>query len=585
MLTERQHRIVYVRDAAAVERFNKIYLPIREGDSLLLLLARTYQPDGTVRNIDATSELREVDDLQESGAFRLLAVEGLVPGGMVEYAYVRRRPASFFGREMWQRNIPVRDATFWLTAPFEYQFQATGYNGFPAVEDSLSDATRFLLAHVDRMEPAYRERYARYETHLQRLDWRMQGNLLQGGEDPFTWEAGANRFASAIYAFGKDDEKAVRRFIKGLGIKSAMPSTEKQALVERGIKSRIAWQEAIDPAQDYPAGILTNLYGSSFGLMRLYALCWIELGIDHEVVLTADGEGPDLDSSFPFWHALTEMGFYFPEGDNYLDPLSDGFRLGAAPPAWLERPAIHLRPAGETFTMRWRTIPSPPLKDHYEDLTVTLRMSDDRREAELSLSRSFSGYRATVIQPYWERISPTIQEDAATEILRSSAPDATLTDWSAFHGSMDDVYAGIPFRLEASLTSSAVLEQAGKRTLIKIGELIGPQVAMYAVRPRLLPINVEYPHGYRRQLTVQVPDGFALRGLEALTMNHVVVSPAGDTLMAFLSTYTLREGELVVQVHEYYAQTNYPADLDAAFRRVINAAADFNKHTLILEPE
>jgi hypothetical protein len=55
--------------------------------------------------------------------------------------------------------------------------------------------------------------------------------------------------------------------------------------------------------------------------------------------------------------------------------------------------------------------------------------------------------------------------------------------------------------------------------------------------------------------------------------------------MGFVSEYALRGSKLSVSVHEYYAKTSYPLQQFEDFRKVINAAADFNKLTLVLEPE
>ena len=44
----------------------------------------------------------------------------------------------------------------------------------------------------------------------------------------------------------------------------------------------------------------------------------------------------------------------------------------------------------------------------------------------------------------------------------------------------------------------------------------------------------------------------------------------------------LSGNKLIVYSREYYTENDYPADRFESFRKVINAAADFNKKTIIL---
>ncbi len=51
----------------------------------------------------------------------------------------------------------------------------------------------------------------------------------------------------------------------------------------------------------------------------------------------------------------------------------------------------------------------------------------------------------------------------------------------------------------------------------------------------------------------------------------------------FKSDYTLKDDLLEVRVEEFYKQIYAPLSRYEDFRKVVNAAADFNKITLVLE--
>jgi hypothetical protein len=585
VLVERVQRVVRVHTSGGVERFNKVILPFREGDSLLALRVATRPAEGAWRETDPGQALKEVSDLQDRGAHRLLAVEGLVPGGLVAYAYAERREAPMFGREIWQRNLPVRQVDFRLTAPEAYRFGTRGYNGFPDASDRVEGPSRVLEARSAELPPAYRERYARYEPHLMRLDWRLVRHELLGPEDAFRWEVAARRFHDAVYDLRERDRAAVRRFVATLAWPRRAGPGQKAALIERAIKETVALAGEQDGLPEAPADVLELRYASRFGMARLTAACLEAAGVPHELVLCGDGEGIPPDPDFPYWNGLTEIAFRIPDDGAYLDPVSDAYRYGLVPPAWTTRPALHVRRSGDRFDIRWAPVPEVPMEAHMEELLLDVRLAPDHGSLLVDARRTFSGYRASVVQPYWERLDAETHAAVARDILLSGAPDGDLEAWTAEGGNLDAAYGGQPFRLSGSVRWRSPLERGGPRLLVKLGELIGPQVELYAERPRQWPIDVDYPHGYRREIRLRVPEGYRVAGWEDLAMDREVRDAGGSVRMAFRATPRLRGSELVVLVEESYRDTTYPVSADEAFRSVINAAADFNKKAVVLLPE
>jgi hypothetical protein len=56
----------------------------------------------------------------------------------------------------------------------------------------------------------------------------------------------------------------------------------------------------------------------------------------------------------------------------------------------------------------------------------------------------------------------------------------------------------------------------------------------------------------------------------------------GKVSCCFTSWVELQGDKLVIYSKEYYSENGYPASRFEEFRKVINAAADFNKKTIIL---
>jgi hypothetical protein len=135
------------------------------------------------------------------------------------------------------------------------------------------------------------------------------------------------------------------------------------------------------------------------------------------------------------------------------------------------------------------------------------------------------------------------------------------------------------FVFSADLSLKSFLERVNNRVLVKVGELIGPQTEMYNERPRQHPIDIGNVHSYTRVIKLQIPDGYRLAGQETLKRN--VAFANGD--MGFVSNYKLEGKVLTITVEEFYKKIQLPISAYAEFQKVINAAADFNKVTIILE--
>ncbi len=88
-------------------------------------------------------------------------------------------------------------------------------------------------------------------------------------------------------------------------------------------------------------------------------------------------------------------------------------------------------------------------------------------------------------------------------------------------------------------------------------------------------------HNYFRKLIFDIPAGYTISNLSDLNMKVEMLNN-GKLSCCFTSWYEVSGNKLIVYSREYYTENDYPADRFEAFRKVINAAADFNKKTIIL---
>jgi hypothetical protein len=81
---------------------------------------------------------------------------------------------------------------------------------------------------------------------------------------------------------------------------------------------------------------------------------------------------------------------------------------------------------------------------------------------------------------------------------------------------------------------------------------------------------------------LQIPQGYKLSGLDALKMN-VKFDMNGGEACGFVSDYVVKDNLLTININEYYNVIQLPKEQFENFRKVINAAADFNKVNIVFE--
>jgi hypothetical protein len=136
--------------------------------------------------------------------------------------------------------------------------------------------------------------------------------------------------------------------------------------------------------------------------------------------------------------------------------------------------------------------------------------------------------------------------------------------------------------MDAEFQTASFLERAGPRILFKAGELIGSQVEMYRDDKRLTSVENGYNRGYDRFIKINIPQGYTVKNAQDIKID-IVYKDGSDIPFQFQSDYVIKGNVLEITIKEYYKKIYAPLERYEDFRKVVNAAADFNKITLVLE--
>jgi hypothetical protein len=189
------------------------------------------------------------------------------------------------------------------------------------------------------------------------------------------------------------------------------------------------------------------------------------------------------------------------------------------------------------------------------------------------------GFTADYFATFAAMLNDDKTKQMVEELFKQTAPDAQMEKWSVRTVPRSNVDW---FEMEGEFKTSAFIEKAGPRLLFKVGLVIGPQTEMYSDQQRTMSIENDNNRNYDRVIRIRIPEGYTVKNADQLRMNFSFSEDANTPFM-FKADYVMKGDVLELTISEFYKEIYCPLDRYEDFRKVINAAADFNKVTLILE--
>ena len=145
-------------------------------------------------------------------------------------------------------------------------------------------------------------------------------------------------------------------------------------------------------------------------------------------------------------------------------------------------------------------------------------------------------------------------------------------------------YGEKPLIITGTFAIDKYIVSVKDKYLIKLGLFIGPQAEMYQDgEARKFPVDMGFRKSYHRVFSFEVPEGYTVTNLETINMKVEAKEKDGTVYADFISSYSLDGNVLTVICDERYHKIHFPVSQYEDYRRVINAAADFNKIVVYLE--
>jgi len=582
------HEVVHVNSDDAIEDQNKKYLPVGSDVVVLEQKARVVTPDG--KNIEMMED--DINEaLNEDGStYTYFALRGLVVGSQVEYFYIiqKARPGVSGKVINLQGELPRYNISVDIYSPENLIFASKSFNGLEDLVQRDHDDYSHLSGSWESIPSLRNENNAFYVPNVKKLIYKLDKNYASNTYNIISYNEIATDIFKAVDVIPeKKEKKLIKKLLKEIDIDKRASLDVKLNTIESYMKRTYPVLENYSPELEEISDILANKMANHRGIVKIYCALLNTLEIDHQVVLTSDRDKMKFDKEFEAYSFLQNYLIYIDDLDKFVAPTATFTKAGIVPSLWVNNYGLFLKPRKtgslRTVSTEVKWIEAPPYSASRDDMYVDVRTSDKWKSLDIDYAKSSTGYYAASVQPYYDFVPVDAIKDINESQIKFLTEDIDIESMEAVNTSFED-FGMKPYEFNSKFSTKAFMERAGDKILFKIGDLIGAQVEMYQEEDRVLPVENGFNRHYHREITVQIPDGFSVSNLETLEINEVY-EEKGETQMQFISNYTFENGIVKVVVDEWYNKIIWPAELFNEYRRVINAAADFNKVVLYIEKE
>ena len=278
---------------------------------------------------------------------------------------------------------------------------------------------------------------------------------------------------------------------------------------------------------------------------------------------------------------LREFLIYLPEIKQYISPTRIDYRISEAP---------------TNILGNYGAFVNKDLEFHFSKITqydpeysrikrvMDINFSEEFDKVTVDESQEYYGHWGVQNRAYMALMTGDKKANFKDYLTGSGIEDKKVIKFELDNTDMNQTVYNLPYIVNSTIESSALIEDAGGSYIFQVGKIIGIQSELYQETKRLNPIEMQYPNRYNYTITVDIPEGYSLEGLQSLVIDKKLEVDK-KLLCKFQSNYKIEKNKLVISIEEEYTVNEYAIEDYEAFRQVINAASDFNKAAILFSEE
>ncbi len=582
VIYETHHLIYHVNTQKAIETINKVYIPTSQVNEEIELKARCITPENKIILFN-TDNVKRVDNLEDSGPYTIFSVDGVDVGCDVEYYFTNKHTFHPYAFYKIQNKMPLVQYNFKVISPKNLVYETRSFNGLNPFTKDATDTLKNVINFEHKNMPAVdEEKYSATNANKYAFSIQLAYNTDKSKSKFYTWETIAKWYYNDLFVIDKAQQKAVEKVIEKNKINKAETPEERIRALENLIK--LQYDIGVNNKEtDLISALQAKAFNESSSL-RLYIAAFRKLEIPFELVFTTSRLNKKFDAKYPSYSFLDEILFYFPTIDKYTSPTEVLSRIGFPNPNTLANDGLFIKEItiGDIGAPSSR-IKQIPVNDYIKsahNINIKTTIDANTFTAHLEVEQNLMGYNGYYIQPIYELLNAEQKLEVNKGYYTLGKPE-TAKNTLVSNTDKESIFIK-PFKVNYTQDIPDVIESAGDKIIFKIGELIGTQSELYQAKKRVTEGDIYSTHSLKRILEITIPDNYKITNADEIKIDKRCIIDGKDAAQ-FVSEYTLEGNKMTVTVYEDYRVIKYPLANFEGFKDVINAAADFNKKTLVFE--
>ena len=586
-----RHTIIKILDSVGAEYHKIIYIPMYNSDYLVDLKLRTIDSTGLVVNFD-NSTLTELDNKEFNKNFKIYQLPELQKNSTIECIYTTKERNEIHGSQILQEEY-FNAKTEFILIPNNFKSKVKPYNTNEVFNLELMDNIKVKKISINNLNSIDNEEYSTLQANRVNVSYQCYISDKVTSQSEF-WE----NINESIYpiAFPKKYSKELIELNEiilnefKLTKSNAKPQNKylsetfkKINIIDNYIKNNFTVQENGNADLSRLDYILKNKKGSNIGIVQLYSSLLLYNNIDYELLITSNRYFNRFDPDFFNPDNLREILFYIPEIKKYIIPDKQEYRVGEAPFNVLGNYGIYIDKNKDYY---FSTIIENDKK--YSTINRTINVDFKKmKEAVISETQEFTGHWAITNRAMLNLSNNLTSDEFKDYLTTSGIKGKKIIEYSIINKDIYQPNYNNPFIVKSIISAESVLisdnktrKRKNKRYVFNLGSVIGTQSELYSNNKRINPIEIRYPNYYDYKISVKIPRGYKVEGVENININENYISN-GEIVAKFESRYLIEGNQLNISIEEFYKSLNYSKSKYNDFRKVINAAADFNKLDIV----
>ncbi len=573
---ETEHKIIRVNDDQGIARHNTVYIPMYDVNNVIDIKARTISAKGKVVELNKDN-IKDVSNVEEYGDFKIFAIEGVENNSEIEILYTVEKDYEIYGSETIQTDYKIKEAQF-LFISGDLESNVKAYRTTETFDSVKLDGTKAELLTITDIPAMVEEEYATPKANNIAVVYQCYPKGQNISQNMF-WSNVANNvgmqfFPKVVEPKAQEDVNAI---VEG---QTDLTSFKTVALIDNFVKNNYTIVSNNNPELSDLKYVLENRSASDYGIMKVYAQYFKALDIEFEIVITANRFLAKFDPEFFVPGMLRDFLIYLPEEQKYIAPERFEARVGEAPFNILGNYGMFIQSNYDHYFSKIIQ-EDPDYSRIRRDMNISFE--DDFERVIIKQDQDYFGHWAETSRAVMSLSPEQGVADYKDYLTGSGIDDKEILSYEHQNADMNITKYNQPFKVQTTIASENLLEDAGDSYIFQVGLVIGTQSELYQETERINPIEMLYPNRYNYEIIVNIPEGYVAEGLESLVIHKEYKASNGKITAKWDSNYKIEDDKIIIIIEELYKTHEFDLNKYEAFRQVINAASDFNKAAILFK--